>query len=320
MKQFNFRGIIRALREKYGFTQEEIAIFLGYSVSSISRIELGQQSPTHMSIETALQKLGEDSQLYLINFLDREDEKGYNAVQEMRRLVIERKKPELRALVKMLEGKVPFKSGLYLQYLLFCKAESAESITEQERLDILTSAIKITKKKFCLDEIGVYLLSQTEISVIGKMAETYALLGDNENAVQILYGVKKSMDTFYIEGKEKARLYPNTLYNLSVYLDQLERHEEAQKVCEEARDCAIKFNNTSVLPSILAAMSCHYFLLGDDHNSREFLLQAYYTARALKQFSLAKIIEDIAREEQGVDLTNIVAPNIPHTLPSVTDD
>ncbi|MDR0325116.1 MAG: helix-turn-helix transcriptional regulator [Oscillospiraceae bacterium] len=303
MKQLDWGKAFRALREKYGLSQRQLAIDLGYSIATISRIENGKLIPPFSVIEHALQRLGEDSQDYIAFFLDGDEKHGYQTIQKLRHLIVEEDYEEIRKVVAEAEGQAAFASGLYLQYIAFCKAVSDGSITEQERLDLLLDVIRMTQKAF--PESAPYFLSHNEITIIGKIASTYHRLGEHEKAVQIMYGVKESMDVFYNDEWEKSQTYPMVLYNLAVYLGALERNKEAQEICIEAKKHAIKYNTMRCLPNIIAYMAHNYFLEEDYSRFKEYFIEAYYTARAMGQHRLANHMIHVATDRYKGHLDGI---------------
>jgi tetratricopeptide (TPR) repeat protein len=131
-----------------------------------------------------------------------------------------------------------------------------------------------------------------------------------EDAVQIMYGIRESLNKFYIDNNEKARTYPAVLFNLAYFLNELDRYEEAKDICEEALRISIRYKNPRYIPYILAELAKCYHSIGDDHNLKEFTLRAYYTARAFEDFAQAKEIAEIAQSKFKLHLKHIEIPNM----------
>ena len=305
MKYIDFGRVIRALRGKYGWTQEQTAVKLGCSASYVSKIENGAVVPPFSMMEYAFQKLGEDSQDYMAFFLDGDEKFGYLTMKRLGNLHIQENYTEMRRLIGEAEGRKPFTSGIFLQYLLFCKTAADKDLAPQERLDRLTEAIRITEKDFKEEMVGSSVFSYNEIIIISGIADAYHQLGDSQKAVQMMYGLKESMDMGYIDEWEKSRTYPMVLYNLSVYLGALDRDDEMYDVCVEAKKYAVRYNNMRVLPKVLGTIAHYKFLKGDYIGMKDILYQAYFTARGMEQYSMANLIAQVAKERYNIDLNTV---------------
>ncbi len=310
MKQLDYAQVIKELRDKRGLTQQDAAELLGCSVPTISRIESGKHVPSYHIIETALQLLGENSQDFLNNFLDGNDKRVSQVIYDLTSYRLQGNAKKLMELIFEVEDTPPFNTGIHLQMLTFYKAEAEEGLSVEERLDKMLKAIKITKKNFKYDEINHYLLSLNEIEILGSMATQYYMLGKKEDAIRILYGIRESMNKFYLDSDEKARTYPGVLNNLAYILCELNRVDEAKDICEEAMKVSIRHKNPRYMPSILFQLSLCYFLKGDDHNLKEYTLRAYYTSRALENFAQAKEIAETALNKYKLDLKNLILPDV----------
>lgn len=306
MTYYNFGEVFKRLRKTKGLTQEQVAESLGYAASTISKIESGKQAPSFASLEAAMQMLGEDSQDYFRFIITGDEQFGYENLINLRHLAVEGRLTELRELATELDGKKPFDEHFFSQFLQYCKIISAQEMSEEVKLELLLETIRITKKDFDIGKIRDYLLTYNEITIINKIAEVYFNLGEKEKekekAVQILYGVKDSMDANYANDWEKSRTYPALMYNLSTMLGLSERHDEAYEACHTAMQWAIKFNKMRVLPSILANLAHCLFIKGDMSGVRERIHQAYFSARGMEQFRLATLIRDIAKREYNIEI------------------
>lgn len=259
-----------------------------------------------MFIESALQLLGEDSQDYVAFFADNEEKYEYLTIKTLGNLYIHGELSEMRRLTAEAEGKKSFTSGIFLQYINFSKAVSDEKLTNEERLDKLLDAIQITHKNFDNKKLKTTVFTYNEITIIGEIAATYHRLGDSEKAVQIIYGLKASMNRNYMDEWEKSRTYPMILFNLSVYLGALERNEEMYDACIEVKQYAIKYNNMRVLPRVLATIAHYHFLKEDYVGYKSTLLEAYFSARGMGQYSLSNLIAKIAKERYNVDVEAVL--------------
>ncbi|MDR0325677.1 MAG: helix-turn-helix domain-containing protein [Oscillospiraceae bacterium] len=302
MREWDFGGIVRALREKHGWTQEELADRLGCSLSYVSKIENGSRQPSYSVVEHILQKLGENSQDYSPLLVNADERYGYSVKTRLEQLHRQEDYVEMRRLVADAEGKKPFTSGLFRQVLLFYQVMTDEHVEKEERLERLMEAIGITVKDFNAEKLSVSVFSYTEIIIIDEIANAYHCLGDSEKAVQIMYGLKASLDRNYVDKWEQSRTYPTLLFNLSVYLGALERNDEMYDACVEAKRWAVRYNNTRALPSILATIAHCKFLKGDYIGMTDELLQAYMSARAMEKYRLATRISKVSKERYGIDL------------------
>ena len=189
-------------------------------------MENGKTFPSHSVTEFILQKLGEDSQDTLAFFRDSDERQGHQIYSQLKYHHIQGNRDEMSKLIKEAEKTKYFESGVNLQFLLFCKTEVDKTLSLEDRLGKLLEALRLTEKNFIPEEIGKSVYAYSEIIVIAGIADAYHRMKDYEKAVQIMYGLKESLDVGYINDWEKARVYPAVLFNLSVYLGALERNDE----------------------------------------------------------------------------------------------
>ena len=143
---------------------------------------------------------------------------------------------------------------LSTQYMEFAKTilDELKGAKPDEILVRLVRTLGMTKKDFELGkELPKGLYTYNEIVIINAIAVKSYQLRQTEYAIGLLQDIKKYMDDKILDQEEKAKKYPMILLNLSGWLSNDRRYEEALSLCEEALWICTTYGKLHPMPELL---------------------------------------------------------------------
>lgn len=164
--------------------------------------------------------------------------------------------------------------------------------TEQEEIEILTQAIRLTVPDFNTEEIEKKLYTRDEIKIINQIANAYSCAGNQKKAADIFYQLLKYIRKHIKEAITSAGVLPMILYNYARVLDLAGRYEEGIEYALETKEVCIKYGHYQYLPRCIEIYGeCCYFL-GRIEESKKAYRQAYYICEAIGDVNL-----EVTKEE-----------------------
>ena len=257
MQNFFLGDYIRQRRLELGLTQEQVCEGICEPIT-LSRIENGKQTPSRVRINAILQRL------------DLPDDRYY-ALLTKNELEIEALEKEIVACnatgraeegFKQIEKLKAFAEGepLIQQFIIRSRLlleQMEKRYTEQEEIEILTQAIRLTVPDFNTEEIEKKLYTRDEIKIINQIANAYSCAGNQKKAA-----------------------------------DLAGRYEEGIEYALETKEVCIKYGHYQYLPRCIEIYGeCCYFL-GRIEESKKAYRQAYYICEAIGDVNL-----EVTKEE-----------------------
>lgn len=234
MPIFHFGFIIKRRREELGYTQEELSDGI-CSVPTLSRIENGERMPTKEHFEMLLQRLGY-SDAMLDAYVDEKQFYLHDLKYRIRQAIILNKLADAKLLLSEYEQLVVNPTQIDRQFLILCcTLANTKLYTPQERLQFFEEAIHLTCPKYDHYKFP-QILSFEEILILNNIAVCYSQVGNYEQAIKILYYLKRFYENPVMNREEILRTQALILYNLSKYLGNAERYDE----CIEVADLGIR--------------------------------------------------------------------------------
>lgn len=225
----NIGNIIRWKRTLLGLSQEELADGI-CAVPTLSRIENGERMPTQNHLELLLQRLGY-SDMMLINLVDENNFYAHELKFKIRQAHIEGKPEVAKELLKQFEQLLDKRTNIDQQFVLHQRVLlDFYSFTNEERLPLLEETLRLTHPEYVRGQVP-QLLSYEEIKLINSIALTLEAMGNNRQAIEMLYGVVKYYDEHMVNIEEILRTEPLILYNLSKFLGLANRYDECIEIC-----------------------------------------------------------------------------------------
>lgn len=234
MPIFQFGYIIRNRREELGYTQEDLADGI-CSVPTLSRIENGERMPTKEHFEMLIQRLGY-SDAMLDVYVDEEQFILHDLKFKIRQAIIFNDLDRTQKMLSEYESSISKPTQIEKQFIILCKTlANTRKHSPDERLDFLEGAIRLTCPKYDKCKFPK-ILSFEEIIILNNIAVCYAQVTNYEQAISILYHLKKYYENHVMNPEEILRTQPMILYNLSKYLGCEGRFDE----CIEIADLGIR--------------------------------------------------------------------------------
>ena len=288
MQNFFLGDYIRQRRLELGLTQEQVC-----EPITLSRIENGKQTPSRVRINAILQRL------------DLPDDRYY-ALLTKNELEIEALEKEIVACnatgraeegFKQIEKLKAFAEGepLIQQFIIRSRLlleQMEKRYTEQEEIEILRQASRLTVPDFNTEEIEKKLYTRDEIKIINQIANAYSCAGNQKKAADIFYQLLKYIRKHIKEAITSAGVLPMILYNYARVLDLAGRYEEGIEYALETKEVCIKYGHYQYLPRCIEIYGeCCYFL-GRIEESKKAYRQAYYICEAIGDVNL-----EVTKEE-----------------------
>lgn len=301
----NYIGtLIKQLRKEKNIKAEELAYQVGCDITTLSRIENNKSEPSPRVFEAIMTMFGLDPNKNYDIWVMSKDYRTYRNIRQLKDLLLQRQFEEAEELINSLENEKTFSDGVNLQFLLMSKITVLSSRREEPKviIDMIYKALHITKDVFSEKYIDQYYFSFDEIMLVNNLAVQYSRLDNYQQAIDILYRLKNSMDKSFIDEEEKARTYPMIIFNLTKCLLSTGQHENIPELCLAARDLCIKQNKLYGLPDLLVNYACSLFHLGDKYGCQKSFYQAYVLLQATDRHKEALQVNEYIKDKLGIAL------------------
>lgn len=282
MQNYKLGEYIRQRRLDLGLTQEQVCAGICESVT-LSRFENGKQTPSRNRINAILQRLGlPDDRYYAlvtpeeleIEALKKEIvscnalkcvEEGFDKISRLEKIA----KPDDQITQQFILRSKVLLGGLDKRY------------SNDERIQMLLQAIRMTIPDFQLDKIEDFLFTLDEMKLVNQTGNAYSLSGDNEKAADIFYRLLQYIRRHLPETVTSNRMLPLVLYNFARSLDLSQKYEEGAKVARYGKEACIKYGHYQVLHSCLEIEAECDFFLGKKEESVERYREAFYICKVM---------------------------------------
>lgn len=156
-----------------------------------------------------------------------------------------------------------------------------EPYLPEEKLEMLSEAIRLTSPYFDIDHIGKRLYCVDEVKVINQIAGVYSEQGNNEQALQIYVQLIDYIKQHFQNVKQSGGLLPLVSYNYARELDLDGQYEKAIEIAKLGWEACVQYGQYASLPCTLEIIAECYHFLGDDEKSKDYYRQAYYLYKAV---------------------------------------
>jgi hypothetical protein len=247
--------------------------------------------------------MGRDMNKYFSLFLSREDFKSIKIRNAINALIIALKYSEAEELLKALRGRPYYDEGAGLQFI-----KSAEATIQGYKdkwvstvyFEKLEEALKITIQSYDEHKVARYRLTYNEIIIINEMACYFCRTEELKRGVRLLERLKESMDRFYVDEKEKIRMYPLVLYHYSKYLGHLEQRKKALAIAIEGEQLELKHRRVNLLALFAINRAYNLYKRGEIEESAPRFAMAYYHAAMFNDTEDQKIVAEFAERHLGI--------------------
>lgn len=292
--------IIRKKREKLNIRQAKLSEGI-CTVSALSKIETGTMFPARFKLQYLMERLGIDTEQYVIFSSKRE--------MEFNKMVWEfngclKNTPEAAAqALKKIERVLNSANDAERQIFGECRlrldiAEQKKPIgdVEKEAVELMRSI----KKTFSFDRLDEELLSKTEWNILMDFAQVQSLLGRKEEAIRVLLGVKRYLSRKYIDTELAGGDYEAVLLKIMETLVSMGRFSEADSYCDELLEGVYKNNTTANLAEIMInRITIAIKLQKPPEQVEKMIMQTREVIKMDKGPETAERFDDYIREECG---------------------
>ena len=301
----NIGLFISALRQEEGISQDELWDGI-CGQSTFSRIEAGKRKGKIFCLEAIMQRLGRDINKYFATFPSIDD---FMDKQTRNDVISRLASLDFEVAAKLLEklkgDRKSYKSGVGLQFIKMSEAtifanQNVKGYSSPKYLEMLENALKVTMSKFDENRAGNYRLSYYEVSIINQMAIHYCESGKTRQGLRLFERLIDSMNCYYIDEKEKIRMYTTVLYNYSKYLGLTGRFEEALEVVKEGEILELRHRRLTLLPSFAINHAYNLLELGLKEQSVPYFALSYYGSIAFEEEYNYPVIATYVKERFGI--------------------
>lgn len=308
MKSFFIGEMIRQRRMELGLKQNELCQGI-CEPTTMCRIESGKQTPSLNQLKVLLQRLGlPDERYYAIV------SKNEMLISDLQTEIVssnvfrdpQRGLPKIEELEKIADpDDRPIRQFILRSKVLLGKTENGQIVpyTNDEKLDMLFEAIRLTSPNFDINAICDGLYSVDEVKVINQIALIYSQLEQREKVIDIYRQLLAYVENHFQNTGQFGSLFSLVAFNYARELDLVGRYTEAIEVSEINWKACVQYEAYYYLPSTIAIIAECYHFLNQDEKSKAYYKQALYLFKAIDNKRGLKIITDDAKKYFGDDFS-----------------
>ncbi len=281
MAVYEIGNYIHDMRGERGYSQEELCFGI-CSVGNLSKIENGTRMPNRKTVEAFTQRLG--CREVFLQYSSKEEMQQVEVCNQIVQKITNYEYEGLEELIDKFESTITKGDILNSQYCRFTRIilQQQKDRDWEHWIEELEDTLRMTKPNGIeMDVILKGLLTYNEIVILINIARGYRKLGRQEEAIEILKGLKGYMDTHMIDQVEKARKYPMLLFNLSNLLMDKKLYADAVELCDQGIVMSKENNRFCLFPKFLINKGLSLLELGEGKRARESLLKGYCAFYAL---------------------------------------
>lgn len=294
MKEIFIGEEIRRCREKLKISQGELAFGI-CDVTTLSRLENGQQTPSRNTVKNLLARLGEPDDRFYAYVTGKEAEieattknitslviKYENSIGKAK---IDAKLDALAAIddfEKLVSGSDNI-SKQFIERMKVIVGHSEGDYCPREKIKLLDQAIKLTYPNFDMKKIEEGYFSYDEVMLINQLANEYCENKQYGEATDILRQLLKNIDRRFTKISSGWTRKSLVQYSLARCLLLMDNIESALSCADEGKKICIEHNTYNLLPGFYIILAeCHY-RQGNIQQSKDLFVEAYYLGKAINQ-------------------------------------
>lgn len=312
MREMLIGEYIRSHRKKQGIAIEDLCAGI-CSVSTLSRLERGKQTPSRATVNALLHRLGlpEDRFFALVSEHDHEIK---TLKQDIQASVIEFEKadrearPQLReravAELKRLEEITDEDDAINRQYILSTRVTLGTPdgpYPPDQRRRLLEKAIRITVPGFRLDKVEKFRYRLEEMTLLNMLARTLSMEGKREEAIGLYDRLLQSIENYGRELEDYGSIFCLVAYNYAIALGLAGKYKEAFELAERGQQTSVHYRDYLFLHGFLATQAECQFFLGDRKKSAELYIRAGYLCDILGNKRDVETLREEMREHLQIE-------------------
>lgn len=298
-------SLIKSERQKQRVSQEELSYGI-CAVSTLSRIENNEQTPTMEKAVALLSRLGLDGSSYL-SLISEEEYRFFRIRRDIEAILANRE--YMRAYEYVMAQKEYMEKNKFRKQLLWAVYAVKQCFVDKDyetAIRTTEEAIRITCPLFDRAKKIRNLLTDVEVNVINLMAVSYWWSGERLTATNLLINLTDAVCGIKGTSMEYEQRYPMILCNLSKWLCSLMRYEEADEYIELGRRACLKSGKLRMLPYFCC---CKAAVMRYDNHCNEALweyLSAYIMFIKMELSEDAVSLRSFVQNEYKLDLDDVI--------------
>lgn len=280
MQELFIGQIIKERRKEQKCSQEKLCDDF-MEPSTLSRIENGEVIPSHDNLKAILERLSLPLDPYFMP-IDKAELEISNLKSEIITNNIYENSEKGLAALERLEEIAPPKNRFVAQFILRSRAILGKReggiicpYSDEEKLEMLMRAIRITIPKFNAEEVDGHFYTVEELKLINCIAGVYSNLGQNKTAVDMYCQLLKYMKKNLVDQKERNLLLILVEYNYSRILCMEEQHKEAIEIANMGLELSIQERYSGYLGGFLTILAHSLYAQGKMEESKQNFYQAH---------------------------------------------
>jgi len=302
MAVYEIGNYIHDLRVERGYSQEELCFGI-CSVGNLSKIENGTRLPNRKTVEAFTQRLG-CGEVFL-QYSSKEEMKQVELCNRIVQKIANNEYDGLKELIDQFESTIAKGDILNSQYCRFTRImlKQQEGLEGEKEIEELEETLRMTKPDgIDMETILKGLLTYNEIVILINIAINYRKLGQREQAIKILYGLKHYMDTHMMDKGEKVQKYPMILFNLSNLLMDEGKYGDVVNLCDQGIGMCKENNRFFLFPRFLINRGLALLELQEGEQAKESLIKGYCIFYALDNKKQCERLKIYLKENWQIEL------------------
>jgi len=293
--------LIKETRKRRKWLQSMITTTENYEKANLSRIENALQNPNKKTLLKLMNTLGMPVNTFFSPYLENQPINIFEKRDEILYLLNTKspeKYEEAKQLIRKMEQREGFESGINLQFILSCKAQLNE-LKQQDPADTLlfvNKGMAITYGGFDENTFEGDILKFEEANLLHMMAFAYHRIGKKAGAIKLLRLIQEGLMRLPEDALEKERKLAPILLTLVDFLIKDKCYLEAFNLCKLGNSISIKCSKGKYTPEFLFKMAICVHKLGNLADCRKYLQQSYFGYALLNKKEQAKQVLDYAQK------------------------
>lgn len=231
MALYNIGNFIRRKREELGITQEELSEGI-CSVTTLSRLENGEQTPRSSNVKALLQRLGYSGAL----FFQAAGKEEFDIIELQANLrqayILHDSDRTNKLLLELKEYESLFSPTDRQFYEIMNVITHNDELPALKVVEMLENALRITHPKYSRERLPK-VLTYEEVIALNNIAIFIDNCGDRNTSIDIFYHLKNYYEQHVVDIEEAKRMLPTIIYNLSKVLGLAGRYDECIDICNQ---------------------------------------------------------------------------------------
>jgi len=294
--------MIGHLREQAEMSMEDLAYDI-ISTVTLWRIETGRMMPSKKKQDLLFERLGVNPSSLNTIFVNNEGANIHMLKDKLDSYLVLKNVEAASDIISKLESDMKFMADKRNhQYVLAAKATNAVhmGVSPGEAVEMFTRAMVTAWNVFSMEKIEKYYLTKIDFTIIDAIALQYFALGEHDQAVQMLYGLKKNVEKNCIDKIERGIRYPLIIFNLTSFLFNMGKHKDVIALCDEGRRVCLDTGYLMRLPNIMYNKARSLFEIGEAGECEQILREVFYAYGLLERQADAAIIKNYASKRSIV--------------------